>query len=758
MNLDKNTGVDSREHSQNLKRYRLNQQEYEKITSLLGRPPRGVEWAVFSALWSEHCSYKSSRMHLKKFGKTLDEKVVNASGENAGVVDLGEGERIAFKMESHNHPSFIEPYQGAATGVGGILRDIFTMGARPIVLADYLCFGEPDSSAHPTGRMKTLVDGVVKGISGYGNCVGVPTVTGQTQFDSSYDNNILVNAMAVGLLGPGEKIALSGVKGVGNKVVYVGARTGKDGVHGAAMASESFDEDSDAKKPNVQIGDPYYEKLLIESCLEVIHEDLVVAIQDMGAAGLTSSSFEMASKGKLGLRLDLSRVPLRDQTMTPEEILLSESQERMLLIAEPGKLSRIREVFGHWGLEAVEVGEVLAQKKVEIWWHGEKLTEIDPDLLTEEAPMYNRPYQPWSFPRRQSATVTPMGAAQETKEIVPQALLSQLKETLSKVHHASKNAIYQQYDQRVGLLTASGAENDVALMRLPFSGRGLSIAVGCRASLMKLDAAIGATDAVFYPSLQMAIKGSRVMAVTDCLNFGNPEKPEIMSEFVASVESIAQASIALKAPVVSGNVSFYNETLGKNITSTPATGLIGLRRNLDKRPLDRWNQEGLKVYRLSEVQVGYSPGQSAEDRGKFSGGLDIARLTTWLEHLQSLSWADGVHATQMVSGGGLLLSLAQMCLPAEDHAGGGARGVGLAIAEHLTTEDLTGRRLYEALFAVKLSHAAEFETQLKAKNLTYDLVGVTGGPEISWRGAKIAVRELQVISEESLRRKIENLA
>jgi len=340
------------EHAAKLKTYRLNESEYELIARLLGRPPRGVEWALFSALWSEHCSYKSSKVHLKKlFNKSS--RVLESFGENAGVVDLGEGERVAFKIESHNHPSFIEPYQGAATGVGGILRDIFTMGARPIALADYLCFGEPSAP-----RMSPLVDGVVRGIGGYGNCVGVPTITGQTEFHESYSGNILVNAMAVGLFRPGEKIFLSKAKGPGNWVVYVGAKTGRDGVHGASMASESFEADSAAKRPTVQIGDPFYEKLLIESCLEVMKEDLVVAIQDMGAAGLTSSSFEMASKGGVGLSIHLDRVPLRDASMTPEDILLSESQERMLLVCEPRKFERIAAIFHRWGLDAVTIGEV----------------------------------------------------------------------------------------------------------------------------------------------------------------------------------------------------------------------------------------------------------------------------------------------------------------------------------------------------------------------------------------------------------------
>jgi phosphoribosylformylglycinamidine synthase II len=334
----------------------LSEAEFDKICEVLGREPEGLEWALFSALWSEHCSYKSSKVHLKKF-YSQSKRVLQGFGENAGVIDLGSGEKVAFKMESHNHPSFIEPYQGAATGVGGILRDIFTMGARPIALANYLCFGRPEAP-----RMSYLVDGVVGGIGGYGNCVGVPTITGQTEFHSSYDGNILVNALAVGYFGESDPVVTSGAKGAGNYVVYVGAKTGRDGVHGASMASESFDEDSESKKPTVQIGDPFFEKLLIESCLEVMKKDLVVSIQDMGAAGLTSSSFEMASKGGVGFKIDLSKVPVRDTAINPEEILLSESQERMLLICEPAKIDALKAEFEKWDLDAEVIGEVKTEK------------------------------------------------------------------------------------------------------------------------------------------------------------------------------------------------------------------------------------------------------------------------------------------------------------------------------------------------------------------------------------------------------------
>ena len=473
---------------QKLKHYRMSKAEYDRACELVGHQLREIEWPLFSALWSEHCSYKSSKVHLRKF-YNKNARVLEAEGENAGVVDLGQGERVAFKMESHNHPSFIEPYQGAATGVGGILRDIFTMGARPIALADYLCFGEPQAP-----RMEYLVNGVVRGIGGYGNCVGVPTVSGQTNFHSSYNNNILVNAMAVGLFRPGEKVALSKAKGPGNLVVYVGAKTGKDGVHGASMASESFDSDSEKKKPNVQIGDPYFEKLLIESCLEVIQKDLVVAIQDMGAAGLTSSSFEMASKGQVGMEMHLDKVPLRDSSITPEEILLSESQERMLMVVEPSKFAAIQDVFAHWGLDAAVVGHILPERVVRLLWHGEVLVEIDPDLLVEHPPKYERPYHSWSWKNHRPVNAKP----QELRWGTPDQM--------------SRRFITRQYDQRVGLNTVLDCESPVALMRLPDSGRGLGIAVGCRPEIMRIDAKLGAYDSIAYPALQMACQGIQAMA------------------------------------------------------------------------------------------------------------------------------------------------------------------------------------------------------------------------------------------------------
>ncbi len=638
-----------------LKKYRLSVDEYHKIYQKLGREPRPIEWALFSALWSEHCSYKSSKIHLKKFAQTKNQFVKTHEGENAGIIDLGEGERIAFKMESHNHPSFIEPFHGAATGVGGILRDIFTMGARPVALANYLCFGELNET-----KMKNLVKGVVSGIGSYGNCVGVPNLIGQTHFSESYQNNILVNALAIGYFGPQDRIALSAARGPGNWVVYVGAKTGKDGVHGAAMASESFiPGEDDSKKPNIQIGDPFFEKLLIESCLEVIQKNIVVAIQDMGAAGLISSSFEMASKGGVGMVLHLDRVPTRQKDIYPEEILLSESQERMLLVCEPSQFAELEKVFVKWGLEAAVIGEVTERSRMVLRWHDEILTDIDPECLVEGAPVYQRPYSHLDSPfceetlnqvqdsqskaaeletenknlakkelTQEEINELTQGESKEEikKKIAPAARIQghgtgQLQiplemETevfskhcyhLSKEFYSSKRWIYEQFDQRVGACTVLCSTNsEVGMIRLP-SGRGLGVALGCRPDIMKIDNYLGVADAVIWPVLQLASKGIRACAITDCLNFGNPESPQIMSEFAQAVDVIVKASQVFEAPVISGNVSFYNSTEGHNITSTPAIGVVGLRKNCEMIPAEKNINKNIVLFKIGVEGVFSEP-------------------------------------------------------------------------------------------------------------------------------------------------------
>lgn len=650
-----------------LSKYRLSRSEYELIVKQLGREPAGVEWAVYSALWSEHCSYKSSKIHLKKFARTT-KGVLASMGENAGVVDLGQGERIAFKMESHNHPSYIEPYQGAATGVGGILRDIFTMGARPIALANYLCFGEP---TYP--RMQKLVDGVVRGIAGYGNCVGVPMITGQTEFDASYNQNILVNALAVGYLGAKDVMASAKGSEVGALVVYVGAKTGRDGIHGASMASQSFDEKSAGQRPTVQIGDPFYEKLLIESCIEVIQEKLVIAIQDMGAAGLTSSSFEMAARGQVGLRLDLDRVPLRDHTLTPEDILLSESQERMLLMCHKENFPRIEQIFKNWDLDAVVIGEVIKENQVVLRWHNEVIAKIDPQLVVESAPVYDRSHSPW---KTKPISLQPQGGA----------------------NLAEKDFIFNQYDQRVGASTVLDCSAPIGAVVLP-SKRVLGLALGCRPQLMKADARQGALDAIALPAVKLAAFGFKPVAATDCLNFGNPERIEIMSEFVASVDAITEICEILEVPVVSGNVSFYNQTSNKDITSTPAVGLIGLRECVEGLPSAKVLRTGLKMVRLATEKV---------------DTVDPLAVKALVELLCASNDRGIIHAVGVVGEYGRTRSLARML----------SAHVGIELLSNVGRTDVMCP-LYEVLLAVDGGDIEKIRTMCERSKLVVEEIGQT---------------------------------
>jgi phosphoribosylformylglycinamidine synthase subunit PurL len=715
--------IKNMELQEKLKLYRISQDEYQRINELLGREPQGVEWAVFSALWSEHCSYKSSKVHLKKLF-SQSPRVLQSFGENAGIVDLGEGEKVAFKMESHNHPSFIEPYQGAATGVGGILRDIFTMGARPIALANYLCFGEADAP-----RMSELVDGVVRGIGGYGNCVGVPTLTGQTNFHKSYNGNILVNAMAVGLFTKDDPICLSGAKGVGNYVVYVGAKTGRDGVHGASMASESFDEDSESKRPTVQIGDPFFEKLLIESCLEVMKQDLVVAIQDMGAAGLTSSGFEMAEKGNIGITMNLDLVPLRDKTMTPEDILLSESQERMLLICEPSKLKALQKVFHHWGLDAVSIGEVIERPVVKLIWHGETIAEINPKVVVDNAPQYQRPYKKW-----QSKSIKDKNSLNSLGDYSNESFL----EILGHVAIGTKDWIYKQYDQRVGSATLFDCSSPVGAMVLP-SGRSLALVLGCRPHIMRQDAYWGGVDSIAYPVIELAAKGYEALATTDCLNFGNPEKMETMTEFVASLDGMNKACEAFVTPIISGNVSFYNETLNQGISPTPSTGLVGLRTDLKNLPTSDFKKEG-EVILLATLSEGSSTGYLGELK-KLKSDIyikeDLKLLAQKTKSLREIILKSKINASRIVGLTGLATSLAKMTLN---------KGLGAKIESGLSQSN---EAFYQVILTVDPDQSKNVVDLFKKASIEITSLGVVQKNRLQWKSLNLSVEEIKEAYENS---------
>ncbi|TWJ09944.1 phosphoribosylformylglycinamidine synthase subunit PurL [Altererythrobacter ishigakiensis] len=544
----------------------LSPEEYERVLHALGREPNLVELGIFSVMWSEHCSYKSSRLHLKKL-PTEAPWVICGPGENAGVIDIGDGQAAIFKMESHNHPSYIEPYQGAATGVGGILRDVFTMGARPAANANALRFGRPD---HP--KMQHLVKGVVAGIGGYGNCVGVPTVCGETNFHPAYDGNILVNAMTVGVA-DADKIFYSAATGVGNPIVYVGSKTGRDGIHGATMASADFEEDADAKRPTVQVGDPFTEKLLIEACLELMATDAIVAIQDMGAAGLTSSSVEMATNGRAGIRLDMDKVPCREEGMTPYEMMLSESQERMLMVLKPGKEEMAAAIFEKWELDFAVIGEVTDTQHMVLEFGGEVVCDIPLGPLAADAPEYDRPYlskedyTAW-------AQITPMQDAPDSAD--PGADLLKM---MASPQLASRSWIAEQYDSQVmGDTLQTGG--DAGVVRVHGTKKALAISTDCTPRYVYADPYEGGKQAIAEAYRNLCAVGARPLAVTNCLNFANPQRPEIMAQFVHALEGMGDACRMLDFPIVSGNVSLYNESKatggGSAILPTPAIGGVGI--------------------------------------------------------------------------------------------------------------------------------------------------------------------------------------
>jgi phosphoribosylformylglycinamidine synthase II len=560
--------------------------EYERIKHALGREPNLLELGIFSVMWSEHCSYKSSRIHLKKL-PTEAPWVICGPGENAGVIDIGDGDAAIFKMESHNHPSYIEPYQGAATGVGGILRDVFTMGARPIANLNALRFGRPD---HP--KMRHLIAGVVSGIGGYGNCVGVPTVGGEANFDAAYDGNILVNAMTVGIAKT-DKIFYSAASGIGNPIVYVGSKTGRDGIHGATMASADFDENSDEKRPTVQVGDPFTEKLLIEACLELMATDAIVAIQDMGAAGLTSSSVEMASKGGAGIRLDMNKVPCREEGMTPYEMMLSESQERMLMVLKPGREAEAEAIFRKWELDFAVIGEVTDTGHMVLEFDGEVVCDIPLGPLADEAPLYDRPhlsqddYKAW-------AQVKPLGDVPESKDIA-----GDLLKLMGSPNLASRRWIWEQYDSQVGADTVQRPGGDAAVVRVHGSNKALAITTDCTPRYCYADPVEGGKQAVAEAYRNLCAVGAKPLAITNCLNFGNPQRPEIMAQIVGCLQGMSEACVALDMPIVSGNVSLYNESKatggGSAILPTPAIGAVGL--------LDDWGKSATIGFKKAGEQV-----------------------------------------------------------------------------------------------------------------------------------------------------------
>jgi phosphoribosylformylglycinamidine synthase len=630
--------------------HNLSQEEYERILGILGREPNLVELGIFSAMWSEHCSYKSSRVHLKAF-PTSGPRVIQGPGENAGIVDIGDGLAVAFKMESHNHPSFIEPYQGAATGVGGILRDIFTMGARPIASLDSLRFG---GLAAP--RMKHLVDGVVRGIAGYGNCMGIPTVGGETTFHPAYNSNILVNVMNVGIV-PRDRIFRGRAEGAGNPVVYVGSKTGRDGIHGATMASEEFaGDETKQKRPNVQVGDPFTEKLLMEACLELFQTDAIVGIQDMGAAGLTSSSFEMAGRAGTGLEIDLSKVPIREKGMTAYEIMLSESQERMLLVSRRERLDDVLSVFRKWELDSVEIGRVTDSGRVVLFFQGEIVADLPAAPLSDEAPVYDRP-------RR---APSPEPAPRWPSEPEPSDYGDCLKRLLASPNLAEKTWIWTQYDHMVGTNTVERPGGDAAIVRIKGTPKALALKSDVNPFFCALDAYRGGAIAVCEAARSIAATGARPLAVTDCLNFGNPEKPEVMGQFEAAVRGIADACRAFEIPVVSGNVSFYNETDGRAIPPTPTIGMVGLLEDVSHSVRMPFARAGDVIALLGQTRDELGGSEFLRTiRGRDEGPcpeVDMEAERRLVDLLVALASHRKLASAHDVSDGGLAVALAECAM------------------------------------------------------------------------------------------------
>jgi phosphoribosylformylglycinamidine synthase II len=635
-----------------VEKHGLKPDEFSKIKELLKREPNLLELGVFSAMWNEHCSYKSSRIHLKNL-PTKGKLVIQGPGENAGVIDIGDDDAIVFKIESHNHPSYIEPYQGAATGVGGILRDVFTMGARPLALLNSIHFGSPD---HP--KTKSLLNGVVSGIGGYGNCIGIPTVAGETKFDSTYNENILVNAMAVGHVKK-DKIFYSKAKGLNKSVVYVGSKTGRDGIHGASMASAEFDENSEEKRPTVQVGDPFTEKLLMEACLELMQGKSIISIQDMGAAGLTSSSVEMASKGELGIELDLDKVPCREEGMTPYEMMLSESQERMLIILEDDKEKEAKKIFEKWDLDFVVIGMTTNTNNLTLKFKGETIGEIPIGALASKAPLYDRKWTKTKLPQKKI----------NIKDLKKISLEDALLKILSSPNQSNKSWITDQFDQMVMTNTAQRSGADAAIIRIHKKEKAVAVTVDSSANYCKAHPITGGKQIVCESWRNLISVGAKPIAITNCLNFGNPEDPKIMGEFSECLIGLREACEFLDFPVVSGNVSFYNGTNKKNINPTPVIGGVGLIQNTKNKINHILKKEGNLILQIGKTfghlyqsfffkeiySITEGPPPEVNLSNEKNNGDAVSKLIN----------SKLIASAHDLSTGGLILALAEMCLPSE---------------------------------------------------------------------------------------------
>ncbi len=685
----------------------LKPDEYKEIQKLLKRDPNILELGIFSAMWNEHCSYKSSRIHLKNL-PTKGKQVIQGPGENAGVIDIGDNDAIVFKIESHNHPSYIEPYQGAATGVGGILRDVFTMGARPIALLNSIHFGSP---SHP--KTKNLLNGVVAGIGGYGNCIGIPTVGGETKFNETYNENILVNAMAVGHAKK-DKIFYSKAKGINKAVVYVGSKTGRDGIHGASMASAEFDEKSEEKKPTVQVGDPFTEKLLLEACLELMKDDSIIAIQDMGAAGLTSSSVEMASKGSLGIELELDKVPCREENMTPYEMMLSESQERMLIILEDGKENQARKIFEKWDLDFVIIGKTTDTKKLVLKFNNKVEGEIPLDALSSKAPIYKRKWSKKALPKNEI----------DLKKIKKIKIEDALLKILSSPNYSNKNWVTSQYDQMVMCDTVKKSGADAAIIRIHNKDKAIAVTVDSSANYCKAHPFTGGKQIVCENWRNLISVGAKPLAITNCLNFGNPENEKIMGEFSECLLGIKEACEYLNYPVVSGNVSFYNGTNNKNIFPTPVIGGVGLIKKLGK-PIGHDLKDEDSIILVIGKTFGHL-GQSTFLKENFSildgrpPEINLLNEKNNGEAVLNLIQKNLVLSAHDVSSGGLIITLSEMSI---------GSNIGLKIEKPKKLSNLIeyffGEDQGRYVLQISKSNLGKVEKLLKKNSTFFEVIGAT---------------------------------
>jgi phosphoribosylformylglycinamidine synthase subunit PurL len=651
-----------------LAQHSITAEEYSRILAALGRTPSLTELGIYSVMWSEHCSYKSSRVHLKRL-PTKSDRVVQGPGENAGIIDVGDGWACAFKIESHNHPSYIEPFQGAATGVGGILRDIFTMNARPLAVMDSLRFGPIEKDAAEASlvtKNHSILEGVVHGVAAYGNCFGVPNLGGETRFEPCYSGNPLVNAFALGLVRRDE-IFYAKASGIGNPVIYVGAKTGRDGIHGATMASEEFKEGSEQKRPNVQVGDPFMEKLLLEACLEAMKTGAIVGIQDMGAAGLTSSGCEMGARGGVGLELNLDHVPQRETRMTAYEMMLSESQERMLLVAEKGREQEIFDVFVKWGLDAKIVGTVIAEPRLRVLHKGQLEADIPNQSLTDDAPRYHRPIGTWKAP-------VPLDPPAEVLEALkaPRDYTANLKKLLASSNICDKRWVFEQYDSMVQTNTVQGPGAEGGVMRIKGTNRGLAMALDGNSRWCYLDPKQGAKLAVAEAARKVACTGATPVAATNCLNFGNPEKPEIMAQLSEAIDGIGEACTALGTPITGGNVSLYNETKGEGIYPTPVVGVVGIIDDITKAVPSDFAHPGDAVLLLNATSASGENLARAFGSSEFAkvilGSLwgtppilDLAAEAELHRRLAAMAMSGILHSACDVSDGGLAVALAEAC-------------------------------------------------------------------------------------------------